>query len=201
MVFVMGVIGAVIGSFVNVVSVRGTKGEDFVHGRSYCPHCHHSLHALDLLPILSYLFLRGKCRYCKQPISIRYFIVEIIFSILFCLVAYLKSPLEIVGYFFCTICMLIALMDFDSYEVDLRLLFILAIVGLYNRMNAVEEAILSMMIGLVQYGLWCRKMDLERGSFRNGRCILLNNIRSLLFTKSNSLYRTLFFYYWRGSSD
>jgi len=47
--------------------------------------------------------------------------------------------------------MLIALMDFDSYEVDLRLLFILAIVGLYNRMNAVEEAILSMMIGLVLY--------------------------------------------------
>ena len=151
MVFVMGVIGAVIGSFVNVVSVRGTKGEDFVHGRSYCPHCHHSLHALELLPILSYLFLRGKCRYCKQTISIRYFIVEIIFSILFCLVAYLKSPLEIVGYFFCIICMLIALMDFDSYEVDLRLLFILAILGLYNRMNAVEEAILSMMIGLVLY--------------------------------------------------
>lgn len=151
MLFMIGVIGAVIGSFVNVVSVRGTKGEDFVHGRSYCPHCHHSLHALDLIPILSYLFLRGKCRYCKQPISIRYFIVEIIFSILFCLVAYLKSPLEIVSYFFCTICMLIALMDFDSYEVDLRLLFILAIVGLYNRMNAVEEAILSMMIGLVLY--------------------------------------------------
>ena len=151
MLFMIGVIGAVIGSFVNVVSVRGTKGEDFVHGRSYCPHCHHSLHVLDLLPILSYLFLRGKCRYCKQTISIRYFIVEIIFSILFCLVAYLKSPLEIVGYFFCTISMLIALMDFDSYEVDLRLLFILAIVGLYNRMNAVEEAILSMMIGLVLY--------------------------------------------------
>ncbi len=151
MVFVMGVIGAVIGSFVNVVSVRGTKGEDFIHGRSYCPHCHHSLHALDLLPILSYLFLRGKCRYCKQPISIRYFIVEMIFFILFSLVAYLKCPIEIVGYFLCTLCMLMALMDFDSYEVDLRLLFILAIVGLYNRMNAVEEAILSMMIGLVLY--------------------------------------------------
>ena len=151
MLFAIGLIGAVIGSFVNVVCVREAKGEDFVHGRSYCPHCHHSLHALDLLPILSYLFLRGKCRYCKQSIYIRYFIVEIIFSILFCLVSYLKSPLEIVGYFFCTICMLIALMDFDSYEVDLRLLFILAIVGLYNRMNAVEEAILSMMIGLVLY--------------------------------------------------
>ena len=147
----MGILGAIIGSFMNVVSVRGTRGEDFVHGRSYCPHCHHLLCTFDLIPILSYLFLRGKCRYCKQLIQIRYFLVELVFFVLFLLVAYLKSPTEIVGYFFCTICMLIALMDIDSYEVDLRLLFILAIVGLYNRMNAVEEAILSMMIGLVLY--------------------------------------------------
>ena len=113
MLFAIGVLGAVIGSFVNVVSVREAKGEDFVRGRSYCPNCQHSLHALDLLPILSYLFLRGKCRYCKQSISIRYFLVEMIFSILFCLVAYFKQPTEIVGYFLCTICMLIALMDVD----------------------------------------------------------------------------------------
>ena len=147
----MGILGAIIGSFINVVSVRGNKGEDFVHGRSYCPHCHHLLCTFDLFPILSYLFLRGKCRYCKQPIQIRYFLVEIIFFVLFFLVAYLKSPVDIVGYCFCTICMLIALMDMDSFEVDLRLLFILAIIGFYTRMNAVEEVILSMMMGLVLY--------------------------------------------------
>ena len=151
MLFIIGVIGAVIGSFVNVVSVRGTKGEDFVHGRSYCPHCHHSLHALDLIPILSYLFLRGKCRYCKQSISIRYFLVEMIFSILFCLVAYFKHPTEIVGYFLCTICMLIALMDVDSYEIDLRLLLVLTMVGFSIRIDAVEGAILSMVAGLILY--------------------------------------------------
>ena len=151
MLFMIGVIGAVIGSFVNVVSVRGTKGEDFVHGRSYCPHCHHSLHALNLIPILSYLFLRGKCRYCKQSISIRYFLVEMIFSILFCLVAYFKHPTEIVGYFLCTICMLIALMDVDSYEIDLRLLLVLTMVGFSIRIDAVEGAILSMVAGLILY--------------------------------------------------
>ena len=151
MLFAIGVIGAVIGSFVNVVSVREAKGEDFVHGRSYCPHCQHSLHALDLLPILSYLFLRGKCRYCKQSISIRYFLVEMIFSILFCLVAYLKQPMEIVGYFLCTICMLIALMDVDSYEIDLRLLLVLLTVGFCIRLDAVVDAILSMAAGLILY--------------------------------------------------
>ena len=151
MLFAIGVLGAVIGSFVNVVSVREGKGEDFVHGRSYCPHCQHSLHALDLLPILSYLFLRGKCRYCKQSISIRYFLVEMIFSILFCLVAYFKHPTEIVGYFLCTICMLIALMDVDSYEIDLRLLLVLTMVGFSIRIDAVEGAILSMVAGLILY--------------------------------------------------
>ena len=147
----MGILGAIIGSFMNVVSVRGTRGEDFVHGRSYCPHCHHLLCAFDLIPILSFLFLRGKCRYCRQPIQIRYFLVEIVFFVLFFLVAYLKSPTESVGYFFCTICMLIALMDIDSFEVDLRFLFILAIIGFYIRMNVIEETILSMMIGFILY--------------------------------------------------
>ena len=165
MLFAIGVLGAVIGSFVNVVSVREAKGEDFVHGRSYCPHCQHSLHALDLVPILSYLFLRGKCRYCKQSISIRYFIVEMIFSILFCLVAYFKHPTEIVGYFLCTICMLIALMDVDSYEIDLRILLGLITVGFCIRLDSVEGAILSMVAGLVLYitvygvGMWIWKEE------------------------------------------
>lgn len=151
MLFAIGVIGAVIGSFVNVVSVREAKGEDFVRGRSYCPHCQHSLHALDLLPILSYLFLRGKCRYCKQSISVRYFLVEIVFTVLFILVALLRQPTDIVGYFLCTICMLIALMDVDSYEIDLRLLLVLTMVGFSIRLDAVEGVILSMVAGLILY--------------------------------------------------
>lgn len=151
MLFAIGVLGAVIGSFVNVVSVREAKGEDFVHGRSYCPHCHHSLCAWDLLPILSFLFLRGKCRYCKQSISVRYFLVEIVFTVLFILVALLRQPTDIVGYYFCTMCMLIALMDVDSYEVDLRILFILTMVGLGIRMNAIEEIILSIVTGFALY--------------------------------------------------
>lgn len=151
MLFAIGVIGAVIGSFVNVVSLRVAKREDFIHGRSYCPHCHHPLCALDLLPIFSYLFLRGKCRWCKQSISIRYLLVEITFAILFVLVAFLKQPMEVRGYFFCTMCMLVALIDFDSFEVDLRMLLILVIGYFCFRMNSVEEAMLSMMSGLVLY--------------------------------------------------
>jgi len=71
-------IGAILGSFLNVLIYRLPKKENFVWGNSYCPQCHHTLGALDLIPILSYLFLGRKCRYCKKPISPRYMLVELL---------------------------------------------------------------------------------------------------------------------------
>ena len=147
----MGVLGAMIGSFMNVVSARLSKGEDFIHGRSYCPHCRHKLRAFDLIPLVSFLCLKGKCRYCKNWISIRYFLVEALFSIIFILVASLKGPTEWIGYFFCCICILIALMDLDSYEVDLRILIILWGMGLIQRAEMIESIFISMTIGFMFY--------------------------------------------------
>ena len=147
----MGVLGAMIGSFMNVVSARLSKGEDFIHGRSYCPHCCHTLRAFDLIPLVSFLCLKGKCRYCKKWISIRYFLVEALFSIIFILVASLKGPTEWIGYFFCCICILIALMDLDSYEVDLRILIILWGMGLIQRAEMIESIFISMTIGFMFY--------------------------------------------------
>ena len=148
----MGVLGAMIGSFMNVVSARLSKGEDFIHGRSYCPHCRHKLRAFDLIPLVSFLCLKGKCRYCKNWISIRYFLVEALFSIIFILVAILKGPTEWIGYFFCCICILIALMDLDSYEVDLRILIILWGMGLIQRAEMIESIFISMTIGFILVG-------------------------------------------------
>ena len=149
--FCMGVLGAIIGSFINVVSMRLGKGEDFIYGRSCCPHCRHTLRAVDLIPLVSFLCLKGKCRYCKKRISIRYFLVEVLFSLIFILVASLKGPTEWIGYFFCCICILIALMDIDSYEVDLRLLILLWGVGLIQRVEMIESAFISMTIGFMFY--------------------------------------------------
>ena len=147
----MGVLGAIIGSFMNVVSARLSKGEDFIHGRSYCPHCRHTLRTFDLIPLVSFLCLKGKCRYCKKWISIRYFLVEALFSIIFILVASLKGPTEWIGYFFSCICILIALMDLDSYEVDLRILIILWGMGLIQRAEMIESIFISMTIGFMFY--------------------------------------------------
>lgn len=149
--FCMGVLGAIIGSFINVVSMRLGKAEDFIYGRSCCPHCRHTLRAVDLIPLVSFLCLKGKCRYCKKRISIRYFLVEVLFSLIFILVASLKGPTEWIGYFFCCVCILIALIDLDSYEVDLRILIILWSVGLVQRAEMIESAFISMTIGFMFY--------------------------------------------------
>ena len=147
----MGVLGAMIGSFMNVVSARLGKGENFIHGRSYCPHCRHILRAVDLIPLVSFLCLKGKCHYCKKRISIRYFLVEALFSIIFIIVDSLKGPTDWIDYFFCCVCILIALMDLDSYEVDLRILIILWGVGLIQRAEMIESIFVSMTIGFIFY--------------------------------------------------
>ena len=76
------IIGAVAGSFVNVMVIRGQRNEDYVLSRSRCPVCGHVLEWFDLIPLLSYVFLKGKCRYCQTHISIRYLFVEVIGGIL-----------------------------------------------------------------------------------------------------------------------
>lgn len=75
--------GAAIGSFVNVCIYRLPRRLSIVHPPSHCPHCGTFLRVADLVPLLSYLWLMGKCRYCKTPISARYFVVELATALLF----------------------------------------------------------------------------------------------------------------------
>ncbi len=90
------VFGAVVGSFLNVVILRLPQ-EQSLNGRSHCMRCGHNLGPLDLVPILSYLFLRAKCRYCKNKISPRYFFVETFCGILFALAFYHIHPADLAG--------------------------------------------------------------------------------------------------------
>jgi len=70
--------GAVFGSFFTLAVYRIPLGLDITHSRSFCPNCNHRLEFIDLIPILSYLSIGGKCRYCKQPIRIRYLLLEVL---------------------------------------------------------------------------------------------------------------------------
>lgn len=85
LIFLIFILGLVVGSFLNVVIFRLETEEDIVSSRSKCMSCEHKLAWHDLFPVLSFLFLRGKCRYCKAKISFQYPLVEIVTGILFVL--------------------------------------------------------------------------------------------------------------------
>jgi leader peptidase (prepilin peptidase)/N-methyltransferase len=71
-----GLVGLSLGSFLNVVIARVPKGESVVRPRSRCPRCGTTIAPRDNIPLLSWLLLRGRCRACHEPISVRYPLVE-----------------------------------------------------------------------------------------------------------------------------
>ena len=79
------VVGCCTGSFLNVVALRLQREEDFIRGHSHCVECLHELSWKDLIPVLSWIWLRGKCRYCGRDISSRYWVVEVVSGCMFML--------------------------------------------------------------------------------------------------------------------
>lgn len=84
--FLVGLLGLIVGSFVNCVVYRSGNGISYITGRSFCPRCKHQLSWLDNIPLLSFLLLKGKCRYCFEKISLQYPLVELATAIEFLLV-------------------------------------------------------------------------------------------------------------------
>lgn len=84
---VAGVLGLLVGSFLNVVVYRVPLGMSVIAPPSSCPHCESSIRAYDNIPVLSWLLLQGRCRDCREPISIRYPLVELSCGVLFACVA------------------------------------------------------------------------------------------------------------------
>ena len=112
------ILGAVLGSFLNVCIHRIPAGESIIWPASHCPKCQHQLSPLDLIPILSYLFLRGRCRFCKKTISARYPLVELLSGGSFLAVNYfypaLAQPMEFVFLVvFMMLLIIISLIDFE----------------------------------------------------------------------------------------
>lgn len=88
------IFGLIIGSFLNVCIYRIPEGISVISPGSFCPHCRHPLSWLDNIPLFSYIFLRGRCRYCKEKISLQYPIVELVTGIIF-LLFYIRFGLSL----------------------------------------------------------------------------------------------------------
>ncbi|MCM8830529.1 MAG: prepilin peptidase [Candidatus Omnitrophica bacterium] len=114
------ILGLAFGSFANVVIYRLPKGKSIVRPGSQCPSCGKNIPWYDNIPILSFLLLKGRCRFCKVKISSRYFVVELITGLLF-LGLYLKFGLtvQLLIYIFFTLCLLImGFIDIDTYLIS-----------------------------------------------------------------------------------
>ena len=129
-------LGMLFGSFYHVVGYRMSKGESFVFPPSHCPNCNHKLGPLELIPVLSFLLQKGKCKECKAKISWFYPIAELLCGILFML-CYLSFGLSLKLLIALTfISMLIIIIFSDIYYMiieDKVLIFfgILLIIELY----------------------------------------------------------------------
>ena len=93
----LGVLGTLIGSFLNVVVYRVPAGRSVVSPPSACGHCGHTVRAYDNVPVLSWLLLRGRCRDCGAPISSRYPLVELGTAVLFAVGAWRFLPAALVA--------------------------------------------------------------------------------------------------------
>lgn len=126
------IIGSLFGSFFTLAVYRIPKKQDIIHTHSYCPNCNHKLGLLDLFPIISYIALRGRCRYCKEKIRPRYFILEILSGTLFILFAYLM------GIRFETLTVL-NIIDFSF--IALYLTFIILLAGIDKENRKIEKGV------------------------------------------------------------
>ncbi|MDN5346864.1 MAG: leader peptidase (prepilin peptidase) / N-methyltransferase [Clostridia bacterium] len=116
-------LGLFIGSFLNVVIYRLPRGETVVSGRSRCPACGRVLAWYDLFPVLSYLVLRGRCRYCGAQISPRYLIVELLTGAVFAALFYRLGPTPALAKYLFLGAVLIAaaFIDLEHYLIPDRL--------------------------------------------------------------------------------
>lgn len=134
--------GLVIGSFLNVLIFRIPKKEEFVKTSSHCMSCGHKLAWYDLFPLFSWLLLRGKCRYCKSPISKQYPLVELFNAMLWFAVFALHlfpqngEPFVLLRALLlsllCSSLLALSVIDFRTFEIPVGFNIFIAFLGFCN---------------------------------------------------------------------
>lgn len=145
-------VGAVFGSFAGAVAWRLHHGRDFIRERSECEHCHHVLSAMDLIPIVGWLSLKGKCRYCRKPVSWQYPLMELCLGGLFVL-SYTVWPLGFESWQ--------AIASFSLWLVFLVLLAVLVISDLKWMLLPDKIVFPLIFLGMVDAGL---RVSLQTGA-------------------------------------
>ncbi|MFA4917033.1 MAG: prepilin peptidase [Syntrophales bacterium] len=150
---VIGVMGAAVGSFLNVCIYRIPEGLSIVFPSSHCPKCGQSIKFRDNIPVISYLALRGRCRYCQERISLQYLLIELITAIM-ALLLFWKFGLSLEFLFsFIFTCSLIVITVIDIYHqiipdlITLPGIPIFFLVAVFFMDLRLKEALLGILLG------------------------------------------------------
>lgn len=132
MYIIVFVYGILIGSFLNVCIYRIPEEVSVVHGRSHCMNCHSVIKWYDLIPVFSYILLRGKCRNCKTEISIQYPIIEALNGFLYLLIFYIFgwSWFSVVYCLIISALIIISVIDLRTNTINLGINIFISIMGL-----------------------------------------------------------------------
>ncbi len=183
---IFALFGLIIGSFLNVCIYRMPKGISVAKGRSYCPNCKKTLTPLMLIPVLSYIFLRGKCGHCGEKISPRYAAVELLTAILFAICGYIYGimllELAVIYAIFFAVLVVIAFIDIDTMEIPDRLHIIIALLAI-PKMIIYPEEIVAMLIGAFAISLPMAVLAMITGGFGGADIKLMAAAGLLIGTK------------------
>ena len=179
------IIGVLLGSFFTLAVHRIPRKENITHVRSYCPKCNHRLNFFDLIPVLSYIFLRGKCRYCHEKIRPRYIILELSSGVIFLLFA---------------MCLNIDIFNIEINKIATLIfgIFFISVViltiGIFKEYKVVEKSVLNMgIISEIIYMIYLYTFN-NINIYRYIICLGILIIQFLLNlkTKKDVLRRTMF---------
>lgn len=188
MYVITAILGLIIGSFLNVCIYRIPENESIVYGRSKCTKCNHKIKYYDLIPIFSYIMLKGRCRECKEKISIRYPIIEFVNAVLYLVIYYtygmtIKSVIiAIVS----SLMLVIAMIDFDKQIIPDSLSLFMAILGLIYRIYLViyQQSFIPLydgiLTGIVSFAVFYLLMVVSKNGMGGGDVKLIFGIGLLI---------------------
>ena len=166
------IFGLIIGSFLNCLIYRIEEKQSFLKGRSYCPYCKQTLSWMDLIPVLGFIFLKGKCRYCNKKISFQYPLVEIATAFLFILLLNYGS-ISVFSYSLFSILNFLFLILISSF---------LIIIFIYDLKHfIIPDKIIFPLIGITFLYQLSRIWNLESDIFRSWMFLILSAISAFFF--------------------
>jgi len=181
------IVGAAIGSFSNVCIYRLPKKLSIISPPSQCPNCGKSISPFDNIPIISFILLRGRCRYCQSPISWRYPIVELITGLIF-LSLYLNfriSPQFFIYALLCTSLIIIAFIDLEHKIIPDVITLPGIIIGLTLSLTMPHITLINSIKGLlIGGGLFYAIAIISRGGMGGGDIKLIAMVGSFLGWKN-----------------